>query len=73
MVLRINIRFKLVSYKTVIRVRLIDVKSSQYALNDNDTNGNVNKLLEKCKSIPSIVSPATDLRKPITQYDLNCL
>ena len=44
-----------------IRVRLFDVKSSQHLLNDYDTTGNVNKFLEKCKCIPSMVPPATDI------------
>ena len=41
--------------------RLFDVNSSQHVLNDYDTNRNVNEFLKKCKCIPSMLSPATDL------------
>ena len=63
MVLRINIRFKLVNLDNTIRVRLIDVKSSQHVLNDDDISGSVNEFLEKCKCIPFMVPFATDLQK----------
>ena len=58
MVLRINIRFELVNLD--IRVRLFDVNSCKHVLNNYDTTGNVNEILEKCKCILSMVPPATD-------------
>ena len=39
---------------------LFAVKFSQHVLNDYDTTGNVDEFLEKCKCIPSMVSPAND-------------
>ena len=46
-----------------MRVRLIDVKSSQHVLNDDDISGSVKEFLEKCKCIPFMVPFATDLQK----------
>ena len=62
---------------TFLRMRLFVIKSSQHLLNGYNTTGNVNDFEEKCKCIPSMVSPATDFwetfRKKIKLVDIQLI